>query len=171
MPDSPPRFGSPASPSANGRSPRRCTTHRGFMELADALQNVRRSMDAHVIGHEPVKEALLLGLLAHEHFYVEGEPGCAKTLLAEVAANAVNLSFFFNQLHRDTRLSELIGDVMLRREAIAEGEVIAQDIRKGGVLTAEVVLLDDISRAPGEALNVLLRMLNERKYQSAPIPL
>jgi MoxR-like ATPase/Mg-chelatase subunit ChlD len=130
-------------------------------------------MDAHVIGHEPVKEALLLGLLAHEHFYMEGEPGCAKTLLAEVAANSVHLSYFFNQLHRDTRLAELIGDVMLRRESMPDGcgELIAQDVRKGGVLTAEVVLLDDISRAPGEALNVLLRMLNERKYHSMPIPL
>ena len=143
------------------------------MTIAQTLGNVRKSMDAHVIGHEPVKEALLLGLLAHEHFYIEGEPGCAKTLLAEVAASATNLSFFFNQLHRDTRLSELIGDSVLRRETLEhnEGEVIAQDIRKGGVLTAEVALLDDISRAPGEALNVLLRMLNERKYQSARIPL
>ena len=36
--------------------------------------------------------------------------------------------------------------------------------RKGGILTAEICVLDDISRAPGEALNVLLRVLNERKF-------
>jgi len=143
------------------------------MSLAQSLHNVRKRMDAHVIGHEPVKEALLLGLVAREHFYVEGEPGCAKTLLAEVAAHASNLTFFFSQLHRDTRLSELIGDSVLRRSESAngQGEVITQDVRKGGVLTSEVVLLDDISRAPGEALNVLLRMLNERKYQTERIPL
>ena len=66
-----------------------------MMELSDAIQNVRRSMDARVIGQEPVKEALLLGLVAREHFYLMGEPGCAKTLLAEVAgvhtaANVLN---------------------------------------------------------------------------------
>ena len=143
------------------------------MDFAPALQNIRASMDAHVIGHEPVKEALLLGLVAREHIYVLGEPGCAKTLLAEVAANAVNLSFYFNQLHRDTRINELIGDAVLERSPMpgGEGEVIRQGVAPGGVLTAEVALLDDISRAPGEALNVLLRLLNERKYQSQPIPL
>jgi MoxR-like ATPase len=43
--------------------------------------------------------------------------------------------------------------------------------RKGGVLTAEICVLDDISRAPGEALNVLLRILNERKFGDDTIPL
>ena len=44
-------------------------------------------------------------------------------------------------------------------------------MRAGALLTAEVAVLDDISRAPGEALNVLLRILNERKYHERPIPL
>lgn len=40
-----------------------------------------------------------------------------------------------------------------------------------GILTAEISVLDDISRAPGEALNVLLRILNERKFGNDEIPL
>jgi MoxR-like ATPase len=76
-------------------------------------------------------------------------------------------------MHRDTRLAELIGDIQIAREPLKDGsgEVIRQQLRPGGILTAEVALLDDISRAPGEALNVLLRILNERKYQSLRIPL
>ena len=62
-------------------------------------------MDAFIIGQNPVKEALLLALIGHEHLYIEGEPGCAKTLLAEVTANTANLRFYFCQLHRDTRLT------------------------------------------------------------------
>eukprot|EP00438_Fugacium_kawagutii_P020446 Skav206751 [mRNA] locus=scaffold167:9351:12995:- [translate_table: standard] len=46
-------------------------------------------------------------------------------------------------MHRDTKLHELIGMAC-------------------GILTAELCVLDDISRAPGEALNILLRLLNER---------
>ena len=93
-------------------------------------------------------------------------------MLAEVAADATDLEFFFYQLHRDTRLQELVGDAVIHRETSPNGgEVIRQSNRPGGILTSEICVLDDISRAPGEALNVLLRILNERKYGNDPIPL
>ena len=47
----------------------------------------------------------------------------------------------------------------------------AQEEGAGVVASAQIAVLDDISRAPGEALNVLLRLLNERKYHERPIPL
>ena len=140
-------------------------------EAHTTLQTLRHQLDEYVIGHEGVKEALMLALIGQEHLYMEGEPGCAKTLLAEVIGNTADLRFHFSQMHRDTRLAELIGDVMLHRSATEDGEVISQKLRHGGVLTAELALLDDISRAPGEALNVLLRILNERKYLDTKIPL
>jgi MoxR-like ATPase len=112
-------------------------------------------------------------LVAQEHIYLMGDPGIAKTLLAEVAGGAASLRFQFNQMHRDTRLAELVGDIQIARDPLPgnKGDVIRQVLRPGGVLTADIALLDDISRAPGEALNVLLRILNERKYQSLKIPL
>ena len=138
-----------------------------------AIQGVRDQMDHFIIGHNPVKEALLLALIAQEHIFVQGEPGCAKTLLAEITADTANLDFHFSQMHRDTRLTELVGDVVLKRSALPDngGEVIEQTLAPGGILTADVVLLDDICRAPGEALNVLLRVLNERKFREMCIPL
>jgi MoxR-like ATPase len=142
-------------------------------EIDAALRTMRERMDAYIIGLDGVKEATLLALIAREHVYLQGEPGCAKTLLAEVAGQTANLRFHFAQFHRDTRLTELIGDTLLLRAPASPegGEVIRQVLRPGGVLTAEVAVLDDISRAPGEALNVLLRILNERKYQDMRIPL
>jgi MoxR-like ATPase len=134
---------------------------------------LKKEMDNLVIGHEDVKTALLLGVIAREHIYVEGPPGTAKTMLAEIIARAAHLKFFFYQLHRDTRLSELLGDLIISKE-VAEnggGELIRQSIMKGGILTAQICLLDDISRAPGESLNVLLRILNERKFGDEKIPL
>ncbi len=142
-------------------------------DLHGALASIRARLDDFIIGQDPVKEAMVLAMIAQEHIYLMGEPGSAKTLLAEVAGSTANLKFQFNQMHRDTRLAELIGDVQISREPLpgGNGEVIKQVLRPGGVLTAEIVLLDDISRAPGEALNVLLRILNERKYQEMRIPL
>ena len=129
-------------------------------------------MDRYVVGHEQVKQALLLGLVAREHIYIEGPPGTAKTMLAEITAAAANVAFYFYQFHRDTRLAELVGDMRIAREQTADGaELISQSIVKGGILTAALCVLDDISRAPGEALNVLLRILNERQFQHEAIPL
>ena len=132
---------------------------------------LREEMDKLVIGHEDVKTSLLLGVLSREHIYIEGPPGTAKTMLAEIISKAAQLKFFFYQLHRDTRLSELIGDLVISKETIDTGELIRQRNVKGGILTAEICLLDDISRAPGESLNVLLRILNERKFFEESIPL
>jgi MoxR-like ATPase len=138
----------------------------------EQLRAVAAQLDAFVVGHAEAKRALLLALLCREHIYLEGPPGAAKTRMAEVAARAAGLRFFFYQLHRDTRLSELVGDTVLERTPLAGGgERIAQRTLPGGIATAEVCVLDDISRAPGEALNVLLRLLQERMLGDAPIPL
>jgi MoxR-like ATPase len=141
-------------------------------QVAQSLAAVRAVLDRHVVAHREVKEALLLALLTREHIYIEGPPGTAKTRISEVVAQASALQFFFYQLHRDTRLAELVGDVVLERRSLPDGaEQIHQRIEPGGLLTAEICVLDDISRAPGEALNVLLRILNERKFGEQTIPL
>ena len=140
------------------------STHNPFIVL-------KEEMDKLVVGHEEVKNALLLGIIAREHIYVEGPPGTAKTMLAEIVSGAAQLRFFFYQLHRDTRLAERIGDLVISKETTDTGEVIKQKVVKGGILTSEICLLDDISRAPGESLNVLLRILNERKFFDENIPL
>ncbi len=149
-------------------------TNNGAQGIARRFSALRSEMDRFVIGHATVKTGLLLGLLAREHIYIEGPPGMAKTMLAELVAQASNLNFYLYQFHRDTRLAELVGDIVIQREPSGpegEGEVIVQSIRKGGVLTCEICVLDDISRSPGEALNVLLRILNERQFQRERIPL
>lgn len=142
------------------------------MSSLEGLEQIRNTMDQYVVGHDDVKEALLLGLISREHIYLEGPPGTAKTMLAELTSEAADLRFFFYQLHRDTRLAELVGDtVIFREQDESGGEVIRQMNRKGGILTADICVLDDISRSPGEALNVLLRVLNERKFGDDRIPL
>ena len=141
------------------------------MDIDNPIIALKDEMDKHVVGHDDVKIALLLGIISREHIYIEGPPGTAKTMLSEIISSAAQLNFFFYQLHRDTRLSELIGDLVISREQTDDGEIIKQKIVKGGILRSEICLLDDISRAPGESLNVLLRILNERKFFNEAIPL
>ena len=142
--------------------------------MLDAARQMKDILDQYVIGHEDIKEGILLALLSREHVYIEGAPGTAKTMLAELAAKAANLNFYFYQFHRDTRLSELIGEYIIYREPESnngKGELIQQRLVPGGILTAQIAVLDDITRAPGEALNILLRLLNEREYQKIKLPL
>ncbi|MBI4595518.1 MAG: AAA family ATPase [Candidatus Tectomicrobia bacterium] len=142
-----------------------------MQKVREGFRSIRDLLDRYIVGHDDMKEALLLGVISREHIYLEGPPGTAKTMLAELASSSANLNFYFYQLHRDTRLAELVGDIVIAREKGPEGELIRQSIRRGGILTAEICILDDISRAPGEALNVLLRILNERKFGNEKIPL
>ncbi len=142
--------------------------------MLNAAAKIKGILDEYVIGHNDIKEGILLALIAREHVYIEGAPGTAKTMLAELTAKAANLNFYFYQFHRDTRLTELIGDYIICREPQSgngDAELISQRLVPGGILTAQLAVLDDITRAPGEALNILLRLLNEREYKGSRLPL
>lgn len=138
----------------------------------NGIDPVLKAMNDRVVSHDKLKEALILGMISQEHVYVEGPPGAAKTLISETVSKSTDLEFFFYQLHRDTRLNELVGDAVVLREQTPDGgEIIKQATVPGGILTSEICVLDDITRCPGEALNVLLRVLNERKFGSDSLPL
>eukprot|EP00946_MAST-07B_sp_MAST-7B-sp1_P005157 g5157.t1 len=142
-------------------------------EVFAGLGKLRRNLEEHVVGHQDTKTAMILALIAREHVYVEGAPGVAKTMLAELVTESASLQHFFYQMHRDTRVNELIGETVIRRSVDPDDgtETIAQGITPGGILQADLAVLDDLSRAPGESLNVLLRVLNERKWGDKRIPL
>ena len=55
------------------------------------LTKLRHTMDDHVIGHDDIKEAMMLSLLAREHCYLEGQPGVAKTMLSEIVSISTDL--------------------------------------------------------------------------------
>ena len=115
-------------------------------------------MNKVVVGHSKVKDGIILALVAQQHVYIEGPPGSAKTLLAETVANQTNSRFFFTQMHRDTRVSDLFGDEVLIRENDEEtgGEIIRQASKRGGILDCELAVLDDTTRAPGEAFKCVI---------------
>ena len=139
--------------------------------VIDKIKSLKQSMDNAVVGHTNVKNGICLALIAKQHVYIEGPPGSAKTLLAETTANETNSKIFFTQLHRDTRINDLLGDEILIRETDEEtgGEIIRQASTRGGILDCDIAVLDDITRAPGEALNVLFRVLNERRSNTNAI--
>ncbi len=124
-----------------------------------------------VVGHEDAKHGLLLALVAREHAYLEGPPGCGKTLLAETLSAASGARTTAIRFHRDTSEVDLLGDVRLVRERRGDALRLRREAHDAPLASAEVAVLDDLPRAPGEALAPLLRVLAERRAGSRVLAL
>ena len=135
------------------------------------LQRLSEHLDRVVFAQEPAKTGLVLAILAREHAYLEGPPGSGKSALARAAADAVGARSAELAFHRDASAAELLGELHLRRELRGSRERIAIERALGASAEAELLLLDDLSRAPGEALGLLLRALAERRLGPHALPL
>ncbi len=150
--------------------------------LSEAIRALRDGVDALLVGQEEAKLGVLLGLVAREHVFLEGPPGCGKSVLAEGAARVLGARSHLVAFHRDTRESDLLGDSVLQRSKRRGDEPdrgrrggalerIRVALAPGPMLRAEVVVLEEISRAPGEALAPLLRILGARRALGESLPL
>jgi MoxR-like ATPase len=110
---------------------------------------------------------LLMGILAGGHVLVEGVPGLAKTLAVRTLADVIDVGFKRLQFTPDLLPADLIGTMVYRRET---GEFVP---RKGPVFT-NIVLADEINRAPAKVQSALLEAMEERQVtlgeSSHPLP-
>lgn len=135
------------------------------------LDRARAALDEVLTGQEDAKTGLLLALLAREHAYLEGPPGCGKSTLVAAFAQIAGARTTQIHFHRDTSASELLGEPYLLRRRRERTERLSFERTPGSLTRAEVLLLDDLSRAPGEALAPLLRILSERASAGVKLPL
>ncbi|MER7456230.1 MoxR family ATPase [Micromonospora sp. NPDC126480] len=121
-------------------------------ELQQTLAEVRRV----IVGQDRLVERLLTALLANGHCLLEGVPGVAKTLAAQTLATVVGGSFSRIQFTPDLVPSDIVGTRIYRasREAF--------DIELGPVM-ANLVLADEINRAPAKVQSALLEAMAERQ--------
>ena len=132
---------------------------------------MRAALDRALCGQEDAKTGLLLALLAREHAYLEGPPGCGKTRLADALAVAAGVRSAAIRFHRDTRLADLLGDERLLRRRDGATQHLTREIIPGPLLEAELAILDDLPRAPGEAVAALLQLLSQRRAAGRELPL
>ncbi|MBI4351207.1 MAG: MoxR family ATPase [Elusimicrobia bacterium] len=120
------------------------------------LQDLRREMAKVVVGQEELINGLLVGLIANGHVLVEGVPGLAKTLTVKTLAQAVSASFQRIQFTPDLLPADITGTLIFNPR---EGTF---SVRKGPVF-ANIVLADEINRAPAKVQAALLEGMQERQ--------
>ncbi len=109
-----------------------------------------------IVGQKPMLERLLIGLLCNGHVLLEGVPGLAKTLTVRTFADAISAQFQRIQFTPDLLPADVVGTVIYNQQTASFA------VRKGPIF-ANVVLADEINRAPAKVQSALLESMQERQ--------
>ncbi len=123
---------------------------------AQFLQTLLTEINKVMVGQEALVERLLIALLADGHVLLEGVPGLAKTLLVKTAAEAIQADFARIQFTPDLLPADLIGTQIYNPKT---GEFSVHR----GPLFSNLVLADEINRAPAKVQSALLEAMQERQ--------
>ena len=131
------------------------------------LDNVRKCLSQVIVGQETLIERLLLALLCDGHVLIEGVPGVAKTLVITTLARSMEATFSRVQFTPDLLPSDLIGSL------VYDPKEHSFSAEKGPVF-ANLVLADEINRAPAKVQSALLESMQEKQVtlgkETFPLP-
>ncbi len=128
-------------------------------EIGDAssfLTDIREAIALRVVGQRKMIDRLLIGLLTGGHVLLEGVPGLAKTLTVRTLADALHVVFRRIQFTPDLLPADLIGTLIW-------DEGSGDFVPKRGPIFSNLVLADEINRAPAKVQSALLEAMQERQ--------
>jgi len=125
-------------------------------EKSEFVRALFAEMDKVIIGQKYMLERMLIGLLANGHILLEGVPGLAKTMAVTTLSRAINADFKRIQFTPDLLPADLTGTQIYRQ---SDGEF---QTRKGPIF-ANIILADEINRAPAKVQSALLEAMQERQ--------
>jgi MoxR-like ATPase len=123
---------------------------------AEHLKSVLAEVGKVIVGQEAMNRSLLIGLLTGGHVLLEGLPGLAKTLAVKTLAAIIDAKFQRIQFTPDLLPSDLIGTMIYREQT---GDFVP----KKGPIFANIVLADEINRAPAKVQSALLEAMAEKQ--------
>ncbi len=124
--------------------------------VAGKVNNVRQEMSKYVIGQHEMVELLLTGIFSNGHMLLEGAPGVAKTLSAKVLSKALAIDFSRIQFTPDLMPSDVIGTSVFNMKD-------SSFTFKRGPIFSNIVLIDEINRAPAKTQAALFEVMEERQ--------
>jgi MoxR-like ATPase len=129
---------------------------RRVERAGESMIRVRDEVGRAVVGQRPMIDRLLIGLLTGGHVLLEGLPGLAKTLAVSSLARALSLRFRRIQFTPDLLPADLTGTLVYNPK---DGTFFA----KRGPVFSNIVLADEINRAPAKVQSALLEAMQERQ--------
>jgi len=125
-------------------------------QLNDAVQKVREQIKKIIVGQEEMVKLILVAILADGHVLIEGVPGVAKTLTAKLVAKSISVGFSRIQFTPDLMPSDVLGTPVFNpREGTFDF--------KRGPLFSNIVLIDEINRAPAKTQSALFEVMEEKQ--------
>jgi MoxR-like ATPase len=119
-------------------------------------QPLRQQMARVIVGQEQLVDRLIVGLLSNGHILLEGVPGLAKTLALKTLASAINLHFQRLQFTPDMLPADIVGTMIYNPR---DGSFST----KHGPIFSNLILADEINRAPAKVQSALLEAMQERQ--------
>lgn len=124
--------------------------------FSQKIQEIKEQIATVMVGQEQVADLLLTAVLANGHVLIEGVPGVAKTLLARLIAKLIDADFSRIQFTPDLMPSDVLGTTVFNMKT---GDF---DFHRGP-LFAEIILVDEINRAPAKTQSALFEVMEERQ--------
>ncbi|HYW30067.1 MAG TPA: AAA family ATPase, partial [Gemmatimonas sp.] len=126
---------------------------------AEIMRRLRTAISSRIVGQEAAVDDALICFLARGHLLIEGVPGTAKTLLVRTLASALGVRFTRVQFTPDLMPSDLTGIAILRDASRGF------EFQPGPVFT-DLLLGDEINRAPAKTQSALLEAMAERQVST-----
>ena len=120
------------------------------------IDEIKRALREVIVGQEELVNRILIGILANGHILLEGVPGLAKTLVVKSLAQLIDTKFQRIQFTPDMLPADLIGTLIYNQNS---GEFVT---RKGPIFS-NIILADEINRAPSKVQSALLEAMQERQ--------
>jgi len=120
------------------------------------IDDLQKSLSQKIVGQEEIVNKIFIGLLANGHVLLEGVPGLAKTLMANTISQLINVKFQRVQFTPDMLPADLLGTLIYNQKK-SEFET-----RKGPIFS-NLILADEINRAPAKVQSALLEAMQERQ--------
>src|SRR5438067_10251903 len=124
--------------------------------LNEAVMSIRNEIKKVIVGQDDLVKLIIAALLADGHVLIEGVPGVAKTLTAKLVAKSLDVHFSRIQFTPDLMPSDVLGTPVFNPK---EGTF---DFKKGP-LFSNVVLIDEINRAPAKTQAALFEVMEEKQ--------
>lgn len=125
-------------------------------KLSGAVEQIKATLGKIIIGQQESIDLIIAGILADGHILIEGVPGVAKTLTAKMIAKAIDVQYSRIQFTPDLMPSDILGTSVFNPKITDFGF-------KPGPIFGNIILIDEINRAPAKTQSALFEVMEERQ--------